>query len=79
LTQPSVCASIQLSGNLFNCVFLSQVEEERLDESVVNLHLCGLPSDVGVGSTLPRGSERLSLTVRRVEKVVKNVIKLGAH
>ena len=36
--------------------------EEPIDDSVVNSEQCGM----ALGSRLPRGGERVSLTVRRV-------------
>lgn len=56
------------------CLYCLQVAEEQLDPSVANLHLY---PDLTPGSSIARAPERISLTVRRVEKVVKNVIRLG--
>jgi hypothetical protein len=51
------------------------VEAEELDASVCNLHLCE-GEGVAPGGQLPRGGERVSLTIRRVLKVLKNVLRL---
>ena len=54
------------------CLLLhAQVEEDTLDASVVNL---AAHPELGVGAELPRGRERLSLTVRRVLRV-RNLVK----
>ncbi len=50
-----------------------EVEEEEVDESVCNVAQCGLEEGtLHVG----RGGERVSLTARRVLKVMKNVLRL---
>lgn len=53
------------------------VEEEELDPSCVNLASC---SGIGPGTaSVARSGERVSLTVRRVARVVKNIVRLGAR
>lgn len=47
------------------------MEVETLDASVVNL---AAHPELGAGAELPRGRERLSLTVRRVLRV-RNLLK----
>ncbi len=49
-----------------------QVEEERLDDSIANLHM--LSPDVE--HSLPRQGQRVSLTVRRVLRVRKSLLRL---
>lgn len=49
-----------------------EVDEEAIDEFVVNSTATGLKC----GSNLPRGGERISITVRRVLKVKRNLIRL---
>ncbi|GLI67661.1 hypothetical protein VaNZ11_011912 [Volvox africanus] len=50
---------------------IEEVSEEWLDESVANLDMYGiLPSTI-----LPRGSERISLTVRRVALVLPSILR----
>lgn len=51
----------------------AQVEEEQLDGSVVNLAAHGLQE----GAALPRGGERVSLTVRRAAKTVGSFLLKG--
>jgi hypothetical protein len=50
-----------------------QVETEELDGTVCNLHLCE-GRGVAAGGAVERGGERVSLTIRRVLKVLKNVL-----
>jgi len=58
-----------------------KVEDERLDSSICNLHCC--PESVrelavgGAGGSIPRGCERVSLTVRRVPRVIKGFVHLA--
>ncbi|KAK9829179.1 hypothetical protein WJX72_004348 [[Myrmecia] bisecta] len=51
---------------------IDEVTEEVIDASVANASACGL----AIGSGLPRGGERFSLTIRRVLKVRKNLLRL---
>lgn len=53
-----------------------QTVEEALDESVCNLHLC--PPWLA-GGVVPRAGERLSLTVRRVPRVIKGLMGLAGR
>ena len=48
-----------------------QVACEVLDASVCNAYQCGVQA--GAGELLPREGVRVSLTVRRVLKVMKNL------
>lgn len=50
-----------------------QVDADHLGNNIVNLHM---HPELALGSMLPRGPERVSLTVRRVEKVVKSLLRL---
>ncbi|GLC61181.1 hypothetical protein PLESTB_001728400 [Pleodorina starrii] len=50
---------------------IEEVSEELLDESVANLDMYGLSP----GTTLPRGGERISLTVRRVARVMPSILR----
>ncbi|KXZ45946.1 hypothetical protein GPECTOR_49g530 [Gonium pectorale] len=50
---------------------IDEVYEERLDESVANLHMYGMEP----GGLLPRGGERISLTVRRVARVLPSLLR----
>lgn len=49
-----------------------QAESEVLDATVCNLNVCGLQQ----GHVLSRDAERVSLTVRRVERVMQNLLRL---
>lgn len=53
-----------------------QTVEEALDESVCNLHLC---PPLLAGGVVPRAGERLSLTVRRVPRVIKGLMGLSGR
>lgn len=55
----------------------AQVEEEVLDASVANLAQYSSTLGLQEGDKLPRGGERVSLTVRRVGRVLKNILRLG--
>jgi hypothetical protein len=50
---------------------MQQVGEELMDESLVNLDMYGMSP----GQTLPRGGERISLTVRRVARVMPAILR----
>ncbi|CAD7700562.1 unnamed protein product [Ostreobium quekettii] len=52
---------------------IDEVVEDRLDPSICNLAVCGMET----GMRLPRVGERVSLTVRRVKRVQRNLIKLA--
>ncbi len=56
-----------------------EVKEEQLDASVCNLHLCSTAErSLELGATFSRGDQaRLSLTVRRVPRVIKGFVPLG--
>ena len=58
---------------------IDQVAEEGLDNSVCNLHLCPTEIQALAGGTLPRGTERVSLTVRRVPRVIKGFMQLAGQ
>lgn len=49
-----------------------QVESEVLDATVCNLGACGLQQ----GQVVARDAERVSLTVRHVERVMQNLLRL---
>ncbi|KAG2483009.1 hypothetical protein HYH03_018089 [Edaphochlamys debaryana] len=51
---------------------IDEVHDEVLDDSVANLAACGIDQP---GGTLPRGSERISLTVRRVARVMPSILR----
>ena len=50
----------------------SQADAEVLDATVCNLEACGLQQ----GHVVSRDAERVSLTVRRVERVMPNLLRL---
>ncbi|GIL86600.1 hypothetical protein Vretimale_11510 [Volvox reticuliferus] len=50
---------------------IEEVKEEWLDGSVANLHMYGILP----GTALPRGGERISLTVRRVARVMPSILR----
>jgi alkylated DNA repair protein alkB homolog 6 len=54
---------------------IPETDEDELDGTFVNLHLCGVGPDekprFEVGQLVPRGERRLSLTYRRVKKTSK--------
>lgn len=52
-----------------------QVDEDVLDHTVVNLKASGLQ----LGGRLKRDGLRLSLTVRQVNKVKQNLLKLTSR
>ncbi|KAF5834153.1 hypothetical protein DUNSADRAFT_9272 [Dunaliella salina] len=52
---------------------IDEVDADHLGNNIVNLHM---HPELALGSMLPRGPERVSLTVRRVEKVVKSLLRL---
>ena len=64
-----VISHLELHGSL---LLYAQVEVETLDPTCV-VNLAAHP-ELGVGAELPRGRERLSLTVRRVLRV-RNLLK----
>lgn len=51
--------------------FIEQTASEKLDSSIVNLSQC--PKEVQSKAELARGDERISLTIRRVPKVIKGL------
>ena len=55
--------------NIHSC---GQVEEEQLDDSIANLHMLPPSSE----HSLPRQGQRVSLTVRRVLRVRKSLLRL---
>lgn len=52
-----------------------QVDAETLDAGIVNLEKHP-ELELHVGGVLPRGAERLSLTVRRVLRVQRSLLRL---
>ena len=55
--------------------FIEPVETERLDSSIINLHLC--PQEIQGTSEVKRGHERVSLTIRNVPKIIKGLSFIG--
>lgn len=62
---------------VLSCSNGAQVEAEKLDASVANLH-CHPELGLTHGSVLPRGGERVSLTVRRVARVMPSILRARA-
>jgi len=60
---------------------IDEVQEEVVDSSLVNAEL--LPPElkevVEAGGKVPRARERISLTVRRVPRVIRGFMQLGAR
>lgn len=52
---------------------IDEVDAEHLGDNIANLHM---HPELEPGSILLRGPERMSLTVRHVEKVVKSLLRL---
>jgi len=53
---------------------LPQADSDHLGPTIVNLHA---HPELLPGSMLSRGAERVSFTIRRVERVVKALVKQG--
>ncbi|PNH04054.1 putative alpha-ketoglutarate-dependent dioxygenase ABH6 [Tetrabaena socialis] len=80
-TPPALAASLLLAPRSLvvfrdqaftDCLHsIDEVQEEVLDGSVANLALCGAEE----GAVLPRGGERISLTVRRVARVLPSLLR----
>mmetsp|Transcript_8418 Transcript_8418/g.25460 ORF Transcript_8418/g.25460 Transcript_8418/m.25460 type:complete len:296 (-) Transcript_8418:53-940(-) len=66
-------------GEAYHCHLhgIDAVESELLDQSLVNLHMVPPEAAAAAGGALPRRATRVSLTVRRVPKVIKGFAQLG--